>query len=929
MADAATPTADCEQEVAVAAAAAPPATAAAAEPVAELVPQNPPTSPTAVMGSSGDNSAQGAQPSAMRCCCGREDCVYLRHNCTLLKSVERDVHTAAKMGQVNCTMLEWSEKTPATHSKWRARQPRPEECFSSLTFSLQTLLIRHEAYMAAAERDRAELTARIEQLERENAELEEKNRETIHENYSLHAELESLNDTVREADTRIDYLETTLRESQREIRRLELAAERAATLEKQLSMLEEEQATLQATLVNTQEEARTAITRWKQAEKGINDLQEQLERMEKEAKEERERHAEVIGRIEKQREMEKELSTAAGRLKGAAAVKSLSDTKSTRNVVSHFVRDLLQDNANLQLGIAELREMLMNSHDEIQLLREQIHYHQPSSSDPKQLGTVSTLQTEFDDPDSAKTPKISQAVHVHHHYHIAQKGESRKQKKNRRSMTSGTFSPPHIISAPTTPVSSQNPQWQAGRGLGPPFIPRHSAHDSTSTAAGRWSLISEMPSEFAPSSAPTSPQSNPRRNSVFDRGIIEVSVPNSPTTSVDPTSPEWNRKSHRRQASQWSTRSTAMHNSGTCSPPYPGHRSLAGLVLAEELNQAMGAYTTDDVPDMAHGVSSAEDDTVETMSANGDVDDPEIVTDDTIHRDLDFHPEAAEQRTGGLRRMTSHESIMSLSNGLDIHTLKVRPSQLTLRPLGLSAAGTGISNVTAMPTISARGSRGSMHARDNLALVGQRLPRPVSTSQNNKRPSVAEPPFFLNPNRRAHTDGLHMSSSVRSTASRQLSLPTLGRLVSWRPWSQSSSQPTTAIDAAPGTGRTGLEPTPELPEPTPTPFGTGSTGTGTGLGIAIAASDGKSSYRSVSSSTTTGTAGTATTTTTTPLSSSLRSVSSATTGTTIKPRAPGINQPGVIPGFLSRKGGLPSKVTVEALDVSQLGSIEEALREGI
>lgn len=104
MADAATPNADCEQEVAAAAAAAPPATAAAAaaaEPVAELVPQHSPASPTAVMGSSGDNSAQGAQPSAMRCCCGREDCVYLRHNCTLLKSVERDVHTAAKMGQVS------------------------------------------------------------------------------------------------------------------------------------------------------------------------------------------------------------------------------------------------------------------------------------------------------------------------------------------------------------------------------------------------------------------------------------------------------------------------------------------------------------------------------------------------------------------------------------------------------------------------------------------------------------------------------------------------------------------------------------------------------------------------------------------------------------------------------------------------------------
>ncbi|CCC12116.1 hypothetical protein SMACR_05854 [Sordaria macrospora] len=893
MADAVTPTtADREQED-VAATAAVAVAAEHTEPaVAELVPQNPPTPAAAAMESKGDNSASGAQPPAMRCCCGREDCVYLRHNCTLLKSVERDVHTAAKMGQ--------------------------------------TLLIRHEAYMAAAERDRAELTARIEQLERENAELEEKNREKIHENYSLHAELESLNDTVREADTRIDYLETTLRESQREIRRLEMAAERAATLEKQLTMLEEEQATLQSTLVNTQEEARTAITRWKQAEKGINDLQEQLERMEKEAKEERDRHAEVMGRIEKQREMEKELSTAAGRLKGAAAVKSLSETKSSRNVVSHFVRDLLQDNANLQLGIAELRDMLMTSHDEIQLLREQMQYHQPLSSSSKQPGTVSTLQTEFDDPDSAKTPKISQAVHVHHHYHIAQqKGDSRKSRKNRKSITSGTFSPPHIISAPTTPVSSQNPQWQAGRGLGPPFVPRHSTHDSTSTAAGRWSLISEMPSEFAPSSAPTSPQSNPRRNSVFDRGIVEVSVPNSPTTSVDPASPEWNRRSHRRQASQWSSRSTAMNNCGACSPPYPGHRSLAGLVLAEELNNAMGAYTTDDVPDMTHGISSAEDDTVETISANGDGDDPAVAGDDTIHHDLDFHPEVAEQeRPGRLRRMTSHESIMSLSNGLDIHTLKVRPSQLTLRPLGLSAAGTGISNVTAMPTISyssARGSRGSMHARDNLALVGQRLPRPVSTSQNSVAAS-SERPSFLNPNRRAHTDGLHMSSSsVRSTASRQLSLPALGKLVSWRPWGQSSSQPNNTNESA-GT-RSGLEPTPELPEPiTPTLVGTS---TGTGLGIAIAPSDGKSSYRSISSSTTTGTAGTAATSATTPLSSSVRSVSSATTGTTIKPRAPGINQPGVIPGFLVKKGGLPAKVTVDALDGSQLGSIEEAMREGI
>lgn len=42
----------------------------------------------------------GSHPPDMRCCCGKEECVFLRHNCSVLLSVERDVHVAAKMGQV-------------------------------------------------------------------------------------------------------------------------------------------------------------------------------------------------------------------------------------------------------------------------------------------------------------------------------------------------------------------------------------------------------------------------------------------------------------------------------------------------------------------------------------------------------------------------------------------------------------------------------------------------------------------------------------------------------------------------------------------------------------------------------------------------------------------------------------------------------------
>lgn len=41
-----------------------------------------------------------SQPEALQCCCGQTDCVFLKHNCSVLDSVEKDVHTAARLGQV-------------------------------------------------------------------------------------------------------------------------------------------------------------------------------------------------------------------------------------------------------------------------------------------------------------------------------------------------------------------------------------------------------------------------------------------------------------------------------------------------------------------------------------------------------------------------------------------------------------------------------------------------------------------------------------------------------------------------------------------------------------------------------------------------------------------------------------------------------------
>ena len=38
--------------------------------------------------------------SIPECCCGRDDCVFLRHSLRLLEKVERDARTAGELGQV-------------------------------------------------------------------------------------------------------------------------------------------------------------------------------------------------------------------------------------------------------------------------------------------------------------------------------------------------------------------------------------------------------------------------------------------------------------------------------------------------------------------------------------------------------------------------------------------------------------------------------------------------------------------------------------------------------------------------------------------------------------------------------------------------------------------------------------------------------------
>jgi hypothetical protein len=575
-----------------------------------------------------------------------------------------------------------------------------------LTFALQALLVRHEQYMHDAEKDRMEMGAKIERLESDKKALEESNAKNIEENRGLLNQLEGLNTTVIESETHIKSLEAMLQSTRQELRKLEGLALRTHDLEMQLAALEQEQELLQKTVITTQEQERCTIQRWKKAERRLGELHNQLERIERDATGERERHVEVLGRMERQRAVERELDTAAGRLKGAAAA-TTGNGKNGSNVVSHFVKDILQDNANLQMGIVELREMLMSSNEEVQLLREQLLLHQPVMEDPGDGSGPPTLRAELAPKEQPPKPQvISQALHIHHHYHAPKKEESRRPRKKRNPLNTALFTPPKSIQSSRTPRDNQD---TANAILSQTAV----TIPAPITPTNRWSMQSAQMSDFAPSSVPSSPQSMYRHSGLFDRGFdIDSSRPTSPSSSVDPMSPQFPPR-HRKRDSEVSARSFVPPSNFQ---PHVIHEEEDGDV--EELPdlQVTDATTPSDV---SHD------------------------TEEATHED-EPHWTSASQPT--LRRTTSHESILSIS-GIDIHTLKSRPSQLTItgrnpimRPY--SRLGTPLttisvdsltssSMITARPTLSRQGQDSTTYLRSSIAASNSDN-RSIASSNSNE-----------------------------------------------------------------------------------------------------------------------------------------------------------------------------------------------------
>jgi len=595
-----------------------------------------------------------------------------------------------------------------------------------LTFALQALLHRHEAYMAEAEEERKKMGACIERLEGEKRELEAENKKTIEENRYLLDQLEDINNRVVDCDTQILSLNNTLLSTRKELERLNVLAAQTTQLEAELANFEREQEVLQHQLVNKGKDERTAVQRWKGAERTIGTLQEQVDRIEREAVEERVRHTEVVARFERRRAVERELEGAAGRLKGAAAATTL-EKNGSNTVVSHFVKDILQDNAKLQLGIVELREMLMGSNQEVENLRQQMMLHQPVQPRPDGPQRVVSLSSELA---KTATNEALQDFHVHHHYHAAptvetkKKGPSvRRPKKLRNSTSPGLRTPSSGAQTPrtmpTSPYMRATPPSAAATILSQTSVTIPPPSDQSHWR--QWSMqSSQPPSSTAASSLPSSPQSAFGSLSLFD-ALDDAQDSSRPTTPGSTTfgSPTVGPRQYKR-SSDALIRSLPAH-AGASIP-----QSISSVLHDAGTNANDEDVDANAFPLLEHSTileEPEEDSTTRPSTKDSGLDD--FVAD---------HFTSIQNMRPRLHRANSHDSILSTRN-VDIPKLRSKGSQLLTSQgftprtsLGSSSASVGpVTSSTSAIVQPSRTARGYDSSNYNRLLLGNTSASTAST----------------------------------------------------------------------------------------------------------------------------------------------------------------------------------------------------------
>ncbi|KIW70319.1 hypothetical protein PV04_02602 [Phialophora macrospora] len=615
-------------------------------------------------------AANESRPSSsdgkLQCCCGRLECAYLENNSAILGGIERDLETAARLGQA--------------------------------------LLTRHESYVSESQQEHQRLTAYISELERERTHLQIQNGKIVEENRQLLNQLEVANSSLKDSDSHVKSLEALLRDCEVESRRLNGLSRRTEELELQILELEKERSTLSRQSDDAVEETKSTIRRWKESEAKVRRLEIELQRIEWDAKKDRERYEEIIARLERERVLERELGGAEGRLKGAAAIRGLNDKERGTNVVSHFVRDILQDNANLQAGIVELRDLLQASNEEVQNLREQILQHQPvESGDVQDLSSSVPLSEQIDW--AQPSAKVQQSVHVHHHYHAKLSKRERtptirRTSRKRAVIGLGMLPSTPESSAPSTPVVGHQ------RFVSSPIIPL-SLHQPQ-PLRNRWSVQSSATASSMVSSFPSSPRSYYEQpSSIFDRleAGEESSRPTSPESTGFATSP---------------LKFDGILGYAKCNPlgmeegePIPNHKAEDHDISPSEAEAETKSQETahepgsqeltpkpsqilvadDPVTDYIHSEPPDPGISNEPSPTGTDTEPLNIIVED-MPDEADEHSDVLEQAFAdeqpsslasydgpgsgagpSLRRTASHDSLVSIS-GMDIHIAK-RPSSST------------------------------------------------------------------------------------------------------------------------------------------------------------------------------------------------------------------------------------------------------------
>lgn len=415
---------------------------------------------------------------------------------------------------------------------------------SGLTFALQALLDRHEAYVKESQAEQARLSSYITDLENEKTQLQDSNHKFVVENRELLQKLEQLNTDFSDSGKKVQDLEHLLQDCEQEIRRLNGLTRKTQDYEMRMLDMEREHAELHKHFADGKEETRSTIARWKESERKVRELEQEVQRIEWAAKLDREKHEEIVARMERDRGLDRELGLSEGRLKATAAVQNIrSGGPREKQVVSSFVRDILQDNANLQAGIAELRELLQSSNDEVQNLREQVILHQPITDDDTHTPQRSLSLGEELALSRSPPKQSSQEVHVHHHYHANLGSKKEKTPLMRKSSRRKALMPSAFSASPSTSGAS-TPLVRAHRYNSdsdvPPII------RTRDSKVNRWSVQSTATTSTYMSSMASSPRSYFDRNSsIFDRleREEESSRPTSPDSFTTSSPMPFKRKS--------------------------------------------------------------------------------------------------------------------------------------------------------------------------------------------------------------------------------------------------------------------------------------------------------------------------------------------------------------------------------------------------